>query len=226
MPKTQSFNPPALFRTILCPVDFSDHSAVALQYAAILAKRSAGRLHVFHVNDPMLAAAAAVAFADPGYAKVALAELRPFVAKAVPKNTRKAISIHYAADTGDASRQIASAATKSGCDLIVMGTHGLSGLEKVLIGSTTERMLRRSSVPILAVPSIPVEQTAHRRRGAGGPGRRSWSRWTLASNRRAICVTRSSSPERLGRPSCWCTWYAHFRRHRGTGPIWRLTTEC
>ena len=37
-----------------------------------------------------------------------------------------------------------------------MGTHGLSGLEKVLIGSTTERMLRRASVPILAVPSIPV----------------------------------------------------------------------
>ena len=143
---------------------------MALQYAAILAKRSAGRLHVFHVNDPMLAAAAAVAFADPGYAKVALAELRPFVAKAVPENTRKAISIHYAVDTGDASRQIASAATKLGCDLIVMGTHGLSGLEKVLIGSTTERMLRRSSVPILAVPSIPGGADGAQAPGRGWPG--------------------------------------------------------
>ena len=166
MPTTQSFNPPALFRTILSPVDFSDHSAVALKYAAILAKRSAGRLHVFHVNDPMLAAAAAVAFADPDYAKVALGELRPFVAKTLPENMRKAISIRYAVDTGDPSRLIASAATKLGCDLIVMGTHGLSGLDKVLIGSTTERMLRRASVPLLAVPSLPGG--AH---GAQAPGR-------------------------------------------------------
>ena len=90
MPKTQTFNPPVLFRSILCPVDFSEHSAGALRYAAFLARRSGGQLHVFHVNDPMLAAAAAVAFADHDYAKVALAELRPFVAKAVPAVMRKA----------------------------------------------------------------------------------------------------------------------------------------
>ncbi|MDO8793065.1 MAG: universal stress protein [Vicinamibacterales bacterium] len=166
MPKTRSFNPPGLFRSILCPVDFSDHSAVALRYAAILAKRSAGRLHVLHVNDPMLAAAAAVAFADRDYAKVALAELRPFVAKALPASTMKAISIRYAVDTGDPARMIASAAKRFRCDLIVMGTHGLSGLEKVLIGSTTERMLRRASLPLLAVPPSPPETM-----GAQAPAR-------------------------------------------------------
>ena len=157
MPKTRSFNPPGLFRSILCPVDFSDHSAVALRYAAILTKRSAGRLHVLHVNDPMLAAAAAVAFADRDYAKVALAELRPFVAKALPASTMKAISIRYAVETGDATRMIVSAAQRFRCDLIVMGTHGLSGLEKVLIGSTTERVLHRASLPVLAIPLGPSE---------------------------------------------------------------------
>jgi nucleotide-binding universal stress UspA family protein len=160
MPKTRSFNPPALFRSVLCPVDFSDHSAAALRYAAVLAKRSSGRLHVLHVNDPMLAAAAAVAFADQDYAKVALAELRPFVAKALPATTKKAIAIRYAVETGDPARLIASAADRFRSDLIVMGTHGLSGLEKVLIGSTTERMLRRSAIPILAVPSIPAGATS------------------------------------------------------------------
>ena len=62
---------------------------------------------------------------------------------------------------------ITSAAQRLRCDLIVMGTHGLSGLEKVLIGSTTERMLRRASLPILAVPSIP--SGSERRTGAGAP---------------------------------------------------------
>ena len=99
MPKTRSFNPPGLFRSILCPVDFSEYSAVALRYAAVLAKRSAGRLHVFSVNDPMLAAAAAVALGDRDFATAALAELRPFVAKALPASMRKAVSISYAVDT-------------------------------------------------------------------------------------------------------------------------------
>ena len=120
MPKARLFNPPDLFQAILCPVDFSEHSAVALRYAAILAKRSAGRLQVLHVNDPMLASAAAIAFADRDYAKVALDELRPFVAKALPASTMKAISIRYAVDTGDAVRMIASAAKRFRCDLIVM----------------------------------------------------------------------------------------------------------
>ena len=170
MPKTRSFNPPSLLRSILCPVDFSDHSAVALRYAAILAKRGGGRLQVLHVNDPLLAAAAAVAFADQDYAKVALDELRPFVAKALPSTTKKAISIRYAVETGDAARTIASAAERLRSTLIVMGTHGLTGLERVLIGSTTARMLRRAAKPILAVPSIPAGDDSAQTPGRLWPG--------------------------------------------------------
>lgn len=165
MPKTRSFNPRGLFRSILCPVDFSDASAVALRYAAVLAKRSTGQLHVFHVNDPMLVAAAAVALGDRYFANAALAELRSFASKALPADTTKAVSIHYAVKTGDSDRMIASAAKRIRCDLIVMGTHGLSGVERVLLGSTTERLLRRASVPILAVPPDPSMGN-----GAQGPG--------------------------------------------------------
>jgi nucleotide-binding universal stress UspA family protein len=166
----RSFNPPGLFRSILCPVDFSEHSAVALRYAAILAKRSGGRLHVLHVNDPMLASAAAIAFADRDYAKVALDELRPFVAKALPASTTKAISIRCTVETGDAARMIVSAAKQLRCDLIVMGTHGLTGLEKVILGSTTERMLRRTSLPVLAVPLSPSEAVGVREPAGSWPG--------------------------------------------------------
>jgi nucleotide-binding universal stress UspA family protein len=170
MPKTRSLNPPDLFRSILCPVDFSEHSAAALRYAAVLAKRSAGRLHVFHVNDPMLATAAAIAFADRDYATVALDELRPFVVKAIPASTMKAISIRYAVKTGDTVRMIVSAAKRFRCDLIVMGTHGLSGLEKVLIGSTTRRMLRSTLLPVLAIPSNPSEGMGAQEPARSWPG--------------------------------------------------------
>ena len=51
-----------LFKTVLCPVDFSDHSRQALAYAALLASRSEGRLVVIFVEDPLLAAAAGVAY--------------------------------------------------------------------------------------------------------------------------------------------------------------------
>ena len=170
MPKTRSFNPSGLFRSILCPVDFSAHSAVALKYAANLAKRSAGRLHVFHVNDPLLATAAAVAFADQDYAKVALDELRLFVARALPARTKNTNTIRCSVGTGDTTRMIAATAKRLRCDLIVMGTHGLSGVEKVLLGSTTERMLRRSSLPVLAIPPTPSVATSRQTPGRQWPG--------------------------------------------------------
>jgi nucleotide-binding universal stress UspA family protein len=122
------------------------------------------------VNDPLLAAAAAVAFGDQDYAKVALAELRPFVAKALRAGANKGIRIDYAVDTGDPAPLIASAAKRFRCDLIVMGTHGLSGVEKVLLGSTTEHMLRRGSLPLLAVPPIPSVASSGQTPGRRWPG--------------------------------------------------------
>ena len=116
------------------------------------AKRSAGRLHVLYVNDPLLVAAAAVALGDRTFASVALGELPPFVAKAIPAGTIKAAAINYVAETGQPDRTIVATAQRLRCDLIVMGTHGLSGADRLLIGSTTERLFRLTPVPLLAVP--------------------------------------------------------------------------
>jgi len=148
MPKSTP-NSSRAFRSILCPIDFSVPSATSLRYAAIIAKRLDARLHAIYVNDPMLVAAAAVALNDRELVNVALAELRAFVAAAVPA---AAAAISCSVETGDPARLIAAAAQRLKCDLVVMGTHGLSGVDKLLIGSTTERMLRRTTVPVLAVP--------------------------------------------------------------------------
>jgi nucleotide-binding universal stress UspA family protein len=141
-----------LFRSILCPIDFSEPSSAALRYAAAIAKRSAGRLHVLYVNDPLLVAAAAVALGDRTFASVALGELPPFVAKAIPAGTIEAAAITYVAETGQPDRAIVATAQRLRCDLIVVGTHGLSGADRLLIGSTTERLFRLTPVPLLAVP--------------------------------------------------------------------------
>jgi nucleotide-binding universal stress UspA family protein len=123
-----------------------------------------------YVNDPMLVAAAAVAFGDRDYAKVALAELRPFVTKALGPATRRAIRIHYATDKGEPTRMIAGAAKRIGCDLIVMGTHGLSGVDKVILGSTTEFLMRHSALPVLAVPPSPSVAISGQTPGRRWPG--------------------------------------------------------
>ena len=72
-----------LFQTILCPVDFSDHSRQALAYAALLASRSKGRLVVIFVEDPMLAAAAAVAYDEKTLIDKARKELRRLVERTI-----------------------------------------------------------------------------------------------------------------------------------------------
>jgi nucleotide-binding universal stress UspA family protein len=153
MSKTRSATRPRPFRSILSATDFSDASALALQYAAALATRSGGRLHVLHVNDPLLVAAASAALGDRSFAGAALRELPAFVANAVPADTLGKVAVKYLAETGPADRTIIAVAKRLGCDIVVVGTHGLSGANKLLIGSTTERLLRRTPVPLLAVPS-------------------------------------------------------------------------
>ena len=156
MPRASTVNRTRLFRSILCPIDFSEPSALALRYAAAIANRSAGRLHVLYVNDPLLVAAAAVALGDRTLASEALSELPTFVAKAIPAGAIKTAALKYVVETGPPDRTIVATARRLRCDAIVMGTHGLSGADKLLIGSTTERLFRLTPVPLLAVPPLAV----------------------------------------------------------------------
>ena len=152
MSKTRPAKRSPLFRSVLCATDFSEVSARALRYAVAVASRSGGRLYVLHVNDPLLVAAAAAALGDRTYSQAALKELPPFVAKAVRAGILRSVAITYLAETGPPDRTIVAVATRLRCDLVVVGTHGLSGANKLLIGSTTERLFRRTQVPLLAVP--------------------------------------------------------------------------
>jgi universal stress protein A len=144
--------PWAGFRSVLCPVDFSEHSRQALRYAEAMALRSAAAsLTVTYTNDPLLVAAAAAALHDHHVAKRSLKELETFVNETLAAS-RKRLRVTCRVAIGTPADQILKAAARQRSDLIVMGTHGLTGADRLLLGSTTMSVLQRTGVPVLAVP--------------------------------------------------------------------------
>jgi nucleotide-binding universal stress UspA family protein len=156
-----------LFRHILCPVDFSAHSKIALRHALALRGRSRGRLTVLFVNDPLLGGAAAAAAYDvKALAATTDTELRRFVA-GVAGDDDGAVSIATA--FGQPAPEITKAVSRLGADLVVMGARGLTGPSKWFLGSTTERVLRAASVPVLVIPPA-----KHRSRAEWEKAMQSW----------------------------------------------------
>jgi nucleotide-binding universal stress UspA family protein len=141
---------PFAFRSILCAVDFSATSAAALRYAAALARSSRARLSVVFAVDPLLSAAAAAAYDPRGLTDTAKTELRQFVRTTLGPSA--AGRVRLLVGMGTPARTVLAIADKIRADLVVTGTHGLTGLRKVFFGSTAEGLLRRSALPVLVVP--------------------------------------------------------------------------
>jgi nucleotide-binding universal stress UspA family protein len=140
-------------RKILVPTDFSEHSALALTYAVDLAKRYGAGLTLLHVY-PVVNYAAAEGFAL--YTPEQLAKLITQLTtqlRAVEVTAREAGAqqIESAMLQGDAYQEILAQA--SGFDLIMMGTHGRTGLRHALMGSVAEKIVRTSPCAVLTVRS-------------------------------------------------------------------------
>ncbi len=144
---------------VLCPVDFSDPSRRALRYAAACAARLGGSLSVLYVIDPLLSTAAVTAGYNPRRlnARTQL-ELKRFVARAVP--AAQDGSVRRLVRMGKVEREILRVAKQVNATFLVVGTHGLTGPVKLVLGSTTEHVLRKASVPVLAIPPRGPRQPA------------------------------------------------------------------
>jgi nucleotide-binding universal stress UspA family protein len=141
-------------RTILSPVDFSNHSKHALRWAAAFAARCRCPLTVLSVVDPLLADAARIRLGYDLVTTETEPALREFVGATWRQGERVPEPIVFKAVVGEPAPSILDAARADGANLIVMGTQGLGGFRKWLLGSTTQRVLRRTEVPVLAVPSL------------------------------------------------------------------------
>ncbi len=141
--------------SILCPVDFSAHAERALRHAVALAGGWRARLTVVTVNDALLVEAAAAAGYADTLREQGEAALLALLSR-VPAHTHRVLPAIEVA-TGSATEEILLAAGRANADLIVMGTQGLGGASKLMFGSTTERVIRTTRVPVLAVPDYTPE---------------------------------------------------------------------
>jgi nucleotide-binding universal stress UspA family protein len=137
--------------SILAPVDFSDASRTALQYAAVIAEHFGAELVVMTVTDPLLAEAAAMGTNPDRVKQDTLDALRRFLDANVER-VPAGVSVVFEAPIGKPDAEILRAARAHRSDLIVISSHGLTGFRKMFFGSTTERVLRETAVPVLIVP--------------------------------------------------------------------------
>jgi nucleotide-binding universal stress UspA family protein len=138
--------------TIVCAVDFSDHSKVALDWACAWARHFGARLMVVTVVEPLLVNAAAATYDMDLVREEVLPELRQFVGTTDAAVRARRMSPEYVVLVGEPAAEIVALAQRERAQLIVMATHGLSGYRKMLVGSTTEKVLRQVTVPVLIAP--------------------------------------------------------------------------
>jgi nucleotide-binding universal stress UspA family protein len=143
----------APLRTILCAVDFSPASLVALTYALSLTEERDRHLILLHVFDGPIDRSSptdvAPEQAEPGPSREALA--RQGLHDAVPESARTSGEVIELVETGRPHDVITRIAQEREADLIVLGVHGRSGVELALFGSTTHQVVRHATCPVLTI---------------------------------------------------------------------------
>jgi nucleotide-binding universal stress UspA family protein len=134
---------------VLCPVDFSDISLRALHHAAALARWYDARLTVLHMVPIMPVMDVPPLVLDEKSRDEYRQQLRSFVAP-VPADVVMDVRVEQAESVHEAIQAIASS---TGVDLLVMGSHGRSGVTRILLGSVAERVIRQAPCPTMIVPA-------------------------------------------------------------------------
>ena len=136
--------------SVLCPIDFSDSSAGALRYGAVIAGHFGTRLMVLAVEDPLLTEAADLGTGVLWSAEDCTAEMEKFASRALGVRLGDSCAeLDYVVAVGKPATEILRVARERAAGLIVMSTHGLTGVRKLFFGSTTERVLRETPCPVL-----------------------------------------------------------------------------
>jgi len=140
---------------VLCPTDFSDPSAVGFDIAAELSGHFGAEVLVVHVVSamPPLQYGPNRAFQVPEYETALHADAQHRLEGMVETLAQKGVKARTAVGHGDAGSEIVRIAGEERVDLIVIATHGTTGLEHVLFGSVAERVVRLAHCPVLTVRS-------------------------------------------------------------------------
>jgi len=139
------------FKRMLCPVDFSDSSRSALDFALSLAREGDAELTILHVLEWPDALPPNWPVPAREFRDAAERDVRATLALLVPDADRQRCHPTLRLGDGKAYREILGVATDGRTDLIVMGVHGRNPLDLLLFGSTTNQVVRRATCPVLTL---------------------------------------------------------------------------
>lgn len=137
-------------KKILFPTDFSTASDAALSHAETLAKQAGAKLLIVHVEEPPLAYGGGELYyglPEPNSERIQkmLEDVRP---------TDPSVPFEHRLTMGDPAAEVVRIAGEENAEMIVMGTHGRTGLTRLLMGSVAEAIVRRSPCPVLTYREV------------------------------------------------------------------------
>lgn len=142
---------PVKLRKILVPVDFSHCSLKALRYAAPLAEQAGAFVHLLHAVEPISSISGVQALPLMLSDEELESQARGRLTAIAQHNVKPFVQENVRVEIGRSYDEIVKAARDLDADLIVISTHGFTGIKHVLIGSTTERVVRHAPCPVLVV---------------------------------------------------------------------------
>ena len=140
----------AQIKKILVPTDFSPESEKSLDYAVLTAKKFGARILLFHAIEPFpYTTTDAFMVVDNSEALKNIAE--SLIKNAAALLKKKGVPVTSSLSVGSPPREIVMKAEREKADLIIMGTHGRTGVEHVLLGSVAEKVIRLAKCPVLTI---------------------------------------------------------------------------
>ena len=159
-PKTKAMQ----IRSILIPTDFSECGNYALSYATSLARTFGASMICVHVIEPIVPTVGYSGMTEPLPIADITEQLEDSAERELPKIAEReecaGIEVEEVLVHGEAASEIVRVAKERNVDLIVISSHGRTGLGRILFGSTAEAVVRHASCPVLVVKPSQEEETS------------------------------------------------------------------
>ena len=138
-------------KKILCPIDHSDCSKDALRYAVSFAMKDEAKLLLLHVIDIRSFNEGLDAMSTQIPNEETIEQLRVKLINCIPEEIRNDMDVEAIVSQGIPFAEIISTAKKKEIDMIVIGSHGRTGLSHIMLGSVSEKVVRKAPCPVLTV---------------------------------------------------------------------------
>ncbi|MHC4140190.1 MAG: universal stress protein [Planctomycetota bacterium] len=138
-------------KKILCPIDHSDCSKEALKYAVSFAMKDEAKLYLLHIIDIRSFSEGLDAMSKPIPDEETLEQLRTKLLDCIPEDIRDDMDVEATVIQGIPFAEIISTAKEKEIDMIVIGSHGRTGISHMMMGSVSEKVVRKAPCPVLTV---------------------------------------------------------------------------